>query len=66
MQVTIKNIKKEDRLCMKPPTPKALFAKGVFQINPLFLVLTFQIIHQYPIKLLSINLKDESFCNSTE
>ena len=34
MQVTMKNIKKEDRLCMKPPTPEVLSAKGVFQIQP--------------------------------
>ena len=42
MQVTTK--KKEDRLSIKSPAPEALCAKGVFQIQPLFLVLTFQII----------------------
>ena len=34
MQVTTKNIKKEDRLCMKLTVPKALCTKGIFQIQP--------------------------------
>ena len=34
MQVTTKNIKKEDRLCMKSPTLEALCTKDVFQIQP--------------------------------
>ena len=34
VQVTTKNIKKEDRLYMKSITPEASCAKGVFQIQP--------------------------------
>ena len=33
MQVTTKDVKKEDRLCMKSPPPEADCAKGVFQIQ---------------------------------
>ena len=34
VEFTTKNIRKEDRLCMKSPTPEPLCAKGVFQIQP--------------------------------
>ena len=49
MQITNKSIKKEEALCMKFPVPDALCAKGIFQIEPLFMVLTFQKLYQNPI-----------------
>ena len=49
LQVTTKNVKKEDRLCIKFSAHEALFARRTFKIRSLFLVLTFQIIYQYPI-----------------
>ena len=56
-QVTTKNIKKEGRLCMKSLVPEAFCAKSIFQIQ-LLLVLTFQIIYQYP------KLHDKTFKTS--
>ena len=44
---------------MKYPAPEALCVKGVFQIQPLFLV------HKLR-NFLTINLKDKSFHNSME
>ena len=34
MQVTTEDIKKEDRLCMKSPSPDAYCATGVFKVQP--------------------------------
>ena len=34
---------------MKSPSPEELCGNGVFQIKPLFLVLTFQMTYQNPI-----------------
>ena len=46
-KVPIKDIEKEDRLCMKFLTPDAQCAESVFQWKPLFVaLLTFQKIYQ--------------------
>ena len=44
-----KSIKKEEALFMIFPVPNALCAKGIFQIEPLFMVLTFQKLYQNPV-----------------
>ena len=49
LQVTTKNIKKEDKTLHETPALEALCAKGFFKFNILFLVLTFQMTFQYPI-----------------
>ena len=46
MQATTKDIKKEARLCMKSPILEVYSKKDVFQIQPLFVLLTFQVIPQ--------------------
>ena len=43
---TIIKKKKEDRIYMKSPYPEAKCAKDLFKFNPLFVMLTFQIIYQ--------------------
>ena len=54
------------------PCPRGIVCKNDFQIQPLFLVLTFQIKYQDPNNMtqpwnfLTNNLKDKSFRNSTE
>ena len=35
MQVTTKDVKKEERLCMKSPPPEVECKKGVFQVQTL-------------------------------
>ena len=42
-------VSKEKTDCMKSPAPEGFCAKNVFQFQPQFLVLTFEIIYQYPI-----------------
>ena len=46
MQATTKDIKKEARLCTKSATLGVYSTKNVFQIQPLFVLLTFQVISQ--------------------
>ena len=43
-----KDIKKEDRFCMKSPTMRHNVQRVFFKFNALFLVLVFQIICKYP------------------
>ena len=43
-------VSKEKTDCMKSPAPEGFCAKNVFQFQPQFLVLTFEIIYQYPIE----------------
>lgn len=46
LQVTIKDVKREDSLCMKCPTPELYCARMFFIFNPLFVLLTFQMLYQ--------------------
>ena len=49
MRVTNKDIKEEDKLCMKsPPKEEGIVQRVFFKFIPLFLVLTYQMIYQYP------------------
>ena len=73
MQVTTKDIKKEDTLYMNSPAPEALCAKGICQIQSPFSVVNFannvSILHitwHNFWNLLSTNLNDKSFHDSIE
>ena len=55
VQVTTKDIKKEDRVCMKSPTSEAQFAECVFQIQPSICAVNFsnnisRSFYEFPIK----------------
>lgn len=73
VQVTTKDIKKEDTLYMNSPAPEALCAKGICQIQSPFSVVNFannvSILHitwHNFWDLLSTNLNDKSFHDSIE
>ena len=48
VKVVTKKFKKEGRLCMKLPPQRHSVQKMILKFNPLFLVLTFRVICQYP------------------
>ena len=48
VRITIKNIKKEDRICMKSVPKEGDIVQGRFSNPSPFLVLTYQIIYQDP------------------
>ena len=71
----LKILKKKRDFACNPQHQKCCVQTVFFNFNPIFLVLTFQIIYQYPnnmtqplkpLNLSAINLKDESFHNSIE
>ena len=49
MKITTKHIDKEVKFCMQsPPREEGIVQRVFFKFIPLFMILTFQIICQYP------------------